>query len=130
MNMIGIRRMWSRPRRNRQAFCPVCEPVEPRLLLTGNKVAYVVSGLGGDICPDQVVAHLTALGFTVHEAAWNDPNPTGPAGPHGSPGSFALEQDTSSLPVSVSFTVDLGSPNTPDKVDPAYGTDFVDSVVN
>ena len=134
------------PRRER-AFRPSCEPFEPRVLLTGRKVAYVVSGLGGSIFPDRldgqsagsVVSELENLGYTLHEVAWNDPNPTSSAGPHGDPGSFGVQASLSTTTVlgitvptgvTADVSVDLGSPNTPDKVDPRYGTDFVDSVVD
>jgi pimeloyl-ACP methyl ester carboxylesterase len=106
----------------------------------------VVSGLGGSIFPDQlngqfggsVVSNLENQGYTVHEVAWNDPNPTSAAGLHGDPGSFnatASVSTTTIFGVSVptgdtaDVSVDLGRPNTPDQIDPQYDTDFVDSVV-
>jgi hypothetical protein len=98
-------------------------------LLAGNRVAYVVAGLGGVDYPVQVVDVLIELGFSVRTPWWNsttpvddvprpDPNRPGKFTPfvdHGDsdPGSLLLEATSPAPPTFVRMQMNLGVPNTP-----------------
>ena len=125
------------PRRDRRRYRPEVSPLEGRLLLAGQKVAYVVSGLGGLDYPLDVVANLQAQGFTVHTPYWNSTNPSAdnpPAGQSppfhytdsnpGGGGNPVVKYLFGFIPVSASVTGDLGSPNTPDQFVAAVVSDL------
>jgi hypothetical protein len=92
----------------RCGFQPGCESVEGRVLLAGQKVAYLVAGLGGAPFPADFVSALNAQGFDTHFAFWNSIDPRAPGN---EPGSLGYDVGTGG----VQLKIDLGVPNTPDE---------------
>ena len=116
--------------RRRFAYHASAEQLAERVLLSGQKIAYVVAGIGGRDYPVEVVNNLVQAGYTVHTPWWNstdpandnpapDPKNPGKVTPYvnykdSNPGSFQVSEGVGQ-PSPVTVAMDLGAPNTPDR---------------